>query len=191
MAEPGNPFLQLSDSTFDYQPSGRCWQKSHIINDKLYMWGGEQDKSHLCDPFLLENLNLLTGEWKCQQTTGHPPRAVIGYASAVIENDILFFGGYCPITGQHHNSLFKLNVETHNWLILSPTNSNVGHEYPIMKRECGMARVKIKNVEYLVVVGGCGITTNLTKQPGVVYKAIGNEQICTNEVHYYDILASM
>ena len=43
----------------------------------------------------VEILDLITGNWRQCPTTGNPPLSVDGYASTVIDNNIIYFGGGC------------------------------------------------------------------------------------------------
>ena len=79
------------------------------------MWGGDQpglpavhnneEKKSMCS--VVEVCHLPTGEWVQKPTTGDPPLGVIGYAAAVIRNEIFFFGGWCGHLGCYHNSLYR------------------------------------------------------------------------------------
>ena len=82
------------------------------------MWGGDQEDlprvhdSEEKKKFIscIEVLDLSRGKWWQEPTIGQPPLAVWGYSSAVIGNDIYYYGGYCPHgygDGCHHNSLYR------------------------------------------------------------------------------------
>ena len=88
-----------------------------------------------------------------------PPLGVTEYASAVIDNDIIYFNVWCG----HDNSCY------HNSLHL--TSLCVGHKAmegtdphtgPMMKSECGVIPVKIDGKQYLLVIGGRGPSVNKT-----------------------------
>ena len=85
------------------------------VGDYLYMWGGFQDdlpreydneeKKSFCS--VMEVCHLPTGEWVQKPTTGDPPLGVVGYAAAVIRNEIFFFGGDCGHGYFCYNSLYR------------------------------------------------------------------------------------
>ena len=108
------------------------------------------------------------------------------YASAVIDNNIIYFGGYCGHERCYHNSLTSLCVDTMQWKELSPTNPHTG---PMMKSYCGMIPVKIDGKYYLLVIGGEGPSVNTPQQDTAQYsdKGMLSGYICTNEHHYFDL----
>ena len=133
-------------------------------------------------------MDLDTGKWKQAATTGSPPLGVIGYSSAVIENSILYFGGYCYHGRCYHNSVTRLNIESLEWKELFPTNPHTG---PMIKWSCGMIPVKIDGKNYLLVIGGGGPLINTGHQENAEY----DYQFCwgivyTNEQHYFDLSTS-
>lgn len=147
------------------------------------MWGGYQtdltyehdsEKKQAITSFV-EVCHLLTGKWEQKPTKGKPPLGVWGYASAVIGNDIFFFGGACNHDNCHHNSLHSLNVCTLEWREHFSTSSDYG---PMMKRGASMVEVQLNGEVYLAIVGGCGPLTNnpLDAQ---------NVEEHFNEIHYY------
>ena len=127
-------------------------------------------------------MDLDTGKWKQAATTGNPPLGVIGYSSAVIENSILYFGGYCKHDDCYHNSVIRLSIDSLKWKELFPTNPHTG---PMMKYECGMIPVKIDRKYYLLVIGGSGPLVNTPQQQNAQY--VGGR---TNEQHYFDLSTS-
>ena len=132
-------------------------------------------------------MDLDTGKWKQAATTGNPPLGVIGYSSAVIENSILYFGGYCYHSGCYHNSVTRLNIDSLKWKELFPTNP---HTSPMMKCNCGMIPVKIDRKNYLLVIGGYGPSVNTPQQQNAQYSKRPFGYVCTNEQHYFDLSTS-
>ena len=132
----------------------------------------------------VEILNLITGKWKQCSTTGNPPLSVNGYSSAVIDNNIVYFGGFCGHKGCYHNSLKSLCVDTLTWKELSPTNNHTG---PMMKMIGGMVPVKIDGKNYLLVIGGLGPSVNTLQQGTAQYSTITSGFVRTNEHHYFDV----
>ena len=137
------------------------------------MWGGDQSdlpRVHNSEKkkamsSVVEVLHLPTGRWEQKHTTGDPPLGVIGYAAAVIGNEIFFFGGYCNHLDRNgpcrHNSLYSLNVDTFNWREILPTNRTNPNHGPRMKYDYDMIAVHIGGEDYLVVVGGIPLTNEI------------------------------
>ena len=132
---------------------------SNIVGNHLYVWSGYQsglprshnDESKRKFTSCVEIMDLDTGKWKQAATTGNPPLGVTEYSSAVIENSILYFGGYCNHDVCYHNSVTRLNINSLKWKELFPTNPHTG---PMMKCGCGIIPVKIDGKNYLLVIGG-------------------------------------
>ena len=168
-----------------YEPEGRSRHTSNIVGNHLYVWSGDQDDfpiSHNDEPkrkvtSCVEIMDLDTGKWKQVATTGNPPLGVTRYSSAVIENSILYFGGYCSHGDCYHNSVTCLNIDSFEWKELFPTNPHTG---PMMKSRCGMIPVKIDGKHYLFIVGGYSPSVNTSRKQNGQYG-------CTNEHHYFDI----
>ena len=112
--------LSLSTSlllflVLDYQPVERYGHSTVQVGDYLYMWGGNQpdlprvhnneEKKSMCS--VVEVCHLATGMWEQKPTTGTPPLGVDGYSTAVIRNEIYFFGGLCNHDKCYHNSLYR------------------------------------------------------------------------------------
>ena len=179
----------------EYQPSGRKEHKSHIVGNNLYVWSGTyKDRPQIHDGEAkqiynsrVEILNLTTGNWRQCTTTGNPPLSVAAYASAVLDNNIIYFGGYCGHEGCYHNSVHSLCVDTMHWEELSPTNPHSG---PMMKFACEMIPVKIDGKNYLLIIGGQGPQINTPPQDTAQYSKVGSiGNIHTNEYHYFDLSA--
>ncbi|XP_019855177.1 PREDICTED: kelch domain-containing protein 1-like isoform X2 [Amphimedon queenslandica] len=181
----------MAAKTIDYQPAERWGHSTVKVGDYLYMWGGDQpglpgvhnneEKTSICS--VIEVCHLETGNWEQKPTTGDPPLGVIYYAAAAIGREIFYFGGYCNHDSCCHNSLYSFNVDTFNWKELSPTTS---HHGPIMKAYCDMITIKVNGEDYLVVIGGAGLSPNSApKQPGAKYRVNVYEQC--NEIHFYKL----
>ena len=131
----------------------------------------------------VEIFNLTTGNWRYCTTTGNPPLSTNGFASAVIDNNIIYFGGYCGHEGCYHNSVHSLCVDTMHWKELSPTNSHTG---PMMKMLSKMIPIKIDGKNYLLAIGGQGPPISIPRQDTAQYNKIVTN-FGTNEHHYYDL----
>ncbi|XP_019854864.1 PREDICTED: uncharacterized protein LOC105313566 [Amphimedon queenslandica] len=175
-------------------PTPRYYHNTHIVNDKLYLWGGDQpglpqlhnspEKLKLSS--VVDVIQLPTGEWETVATTGNPPLGIRGYASTVMNQQILFFGGSCNHDDCRHNSLFSLSLVDFKWTKLSPTSMLQG---PMLKAYCGMAGLRINGEDYLLVVGGVGpMANNRPYQTEAEYSDKGLQGfVRTNEHHYYKL----
>ena len=155
------------------------------------MWGGDQpglpevhnSEKKKSMSSVMEVCHLASGRWEQKPTTGTPPLGVVGYAAAAIGNEIFYYGGYCGHDECSHNSLHSFNVVTFNWKELSPTTP---HHGPRMKSYCDMVAVQLDGEDYLVVIGGKGLTSNTPTQAGAQYSRTEHGTKC-NEIHYYKL----
>ena len=176
----------------DYQPNGRSEHTSNVVENNLYIWSGSQkdyprvhnDETKRRYNSRVEILNLATGNWRQCTTTGNPPLGVTGYVSAISDNNIIYFGGFCGHKGCYHNSVTALCIDTLSWKELSPTNPHTG---PIMKCYCGMVAVKIDGKTYLLVIGGQGPSVDIPRQGTAQYIKVVKNNVWTNEQHYFDL----
>lgn len=157
------------------------------------MWGGDQPslpKEHNSEKkkaatSLVEECHITSGTWEQIRTTGNPPLGVIGYATAVIGNEIFYFGGYCNHGDCFHNSLYSFNVKTQNWKELSPTTC---HDHgPMKKGYCGMVVMKLEGEDYLAVIGGSGSSNNNTPTKSTSQYSDRDGYHFCNEIHYYKV----
>ena len=72
----------------------------------------------------VDTLNLLSGGWSSQITTGTPPLGVRGVSCTTIINNIYYFGGYCDHDISYHNSLNCLDTLALQWRELQSTGNN-------------------------------------------------------------------
>ena len=171
-----------------YQPPLRGVHSTVVINDKVYMWGGQQkwlsevhnsvEKKTVTS--FIDVFSVADGVWRTQPTTGTPPLGVCGYACTSIKNSIYFFGGYCGHKGCYHNSLYVLDIVSLRWIEISPTADSDG--LPIKKCASGMISFTSDSV---LVVGGRGLATKIL-QPHSTYVRRHNSEVVTNEQHVYN-----
>lgn len=170
------------------EPAAREDHSTVRIGDYLYTWVGNQGglpqthddeyKRAFCSR--VERFNLNTGQWDYFTTIGNPPLGVYRYTTAVIGNEIFYFGGHCSHGGCFHNSLYSLNVSTFKWTQLSSTHTREScGTCPSMKDCCGMVPLCLDGNYYLAVVGGWGSSHT---QPGAEYRNSFN-----NEVHFFEL----
>src|SRR5688572_16154875 len=159
-----NVFIQLSiiilsfltilvDSEIDGEKFSRFAQASIIINDKLYIIGGQQSRQRGSnDVFYLDltkSFDVQDPQWI--ETLGLPLESAWANAVAVEENGILLYGGYLWNLNSHaletgENSLYMFNTSTEEWTI--PIVSGVP---PIRRR--GM-KIVSDNSNKIYIFGG-------------------------------------
>ena len=179
----------------EYQPSGRAGHRSNRVGNNLYICSGHRkgypqthnDEVKQKYKSRVEIFNLITGNWRHCTTTGNPPLSINGYTSAVINDNIIYFGGYCGHERCYHNSVHSLSVDTLSWKELFPTNQHTG---PMMKLHSRMIPVKIDGKNYLLVIGGQGPLVNTPQQDTAQYseKKMNQGFIRTNEQNYFNLL---
>lgn len=174
-------------------PEGRRSHSAHVISDKLYVWGGyfkSLPKVHW-DPIkerLLSEVqifHLQEGRWQTAMTRGIRPLGVRGHASAVLDDCILYFGGYCGHDDCFHNSLKIMNVNELVWTDLVPQNVE---DCPMEKEDSCMVPLTFDDKKYLLIVGGYGpsSTTNHSQAKNTS-KGFLTKHYRTNEQHYFNI----
>lgn len=184
-AEPGEPMPRSSHSTA-------------FVGGKLLLWGGDQRRlprvhdSTKKREFLsrVDVFHLQTGEWrKHQPTTGPPPLGAAGYALAVIDTDLHYFGGWCGHGDCYHNSIHKLDGSL-QWKALSQTATKSG--WPMLKSHSGMVAFKDKEEHLLFVVGGWGVapTSSLCQRGADYVEGHLTTSVHTNEQHIFSVKKS-
>ena len=185
----------ISFSTGQYKLDGSVCHQTQVIDDNLYLWGGEQPslplvhnndkKRRLTSQALI--FNITSGKWDTKPTKGNPPLGVSAYSCATLNNNIYFFGGYCGHDMCFHNSLNELDTSTLTWTKISPTDD----KRPVIKRSyCGMMLSECGGVHHLLVIRGIGSppSTKLSQAQYIQSPHSGN--IRTNEQNLFNISTS-
>ena len=127
---------------------------------------------------------LKSGKWESHHTRGASHSATSYCASAVIDNDIYYFGGQCSHGKCFYNSVTKFSPSELKWREVR-TNP-IGA--PMKKYSCGMVAFKDGQEKYLFVFGGFGELEEADRQPNALYVESGNARMFrTNEQHILDI----
>ena len=186
----------MCHSTGQYQLGWRYNHTVAVVGEVLYCWGGDQQGlPHVYDSdprsdlkrgytCTVDTLNLLSGSWSCQITTGTPPLGVKGVSCTTNINNIYYFGGYCHHDNcfHFHNSLNCLDTLTLQWRELQSTGNN-----SVNKRGySGMMLMESEDKpQLLLVIGGQIPLSTITlfhhqfqyiKLPGEDDHALTNEQ---------------
>ena len=121
--------------------------------------------------------------WRQLNTTGTPHPGIVGAVCASVADQLYMYGGH---NGKaYEGGLSLLNLQTLTWSQLCQEATNDGG--PMKKDSCG---IFILRGDTLVVIGGYGIPTGPTEQPGATFvQDTRFTDGCgwTNEIHTFNI----
>ena len=128
--------------------------------------------------------SLSTFTWTKTATTGTPPAGVKGYGTAVIGQDMFVFGGRCDGWGKcSHNELYALNTDSKVWRKIPRTDGSME------KCSCGFISYSYQGTDYLLTLGGEGVTRKKpTQQHSLYIPCYGSYY--TNEIHTMEMNSS-
>ena len=178
------------------EPAGRCDHSTAVVDNQLYLWGGDQDgmpnvhDSAKKRQFLssVEVFDVSTGCWEQRTTRGTPPLGVMGYCCVAVMNELHYFGGECGHSGScYHNSVHTLSTSTLQWRMLAPSTTEGGA--PMQKDRCGMVHFTDGEEDLLYVVGGWGHAVPSSPQHGAQYLPVYSS-VRTNEQHIFSLSTS-
>ena len=185
----------MCHSTGQYQLGWRTKHTAAVVGEVLYCWGGDQQGlPHVHDSDLkrgytstVDTLNLLSGSWSSQITTGTPPLGVLGVSCTTNINNIYYFGGWCGHDVCYHNSLNCLDTLTLQWRELQPTGNN-----SVSKRLCsGMMLMESEDEpQQLLIIGGkvpLSAITLFHHQFQYIKLAYDDDRALTNEQNIYNL----
>ena len=185
----------MCHSTGQYQLGWRAKHTAAVVGEVLYCWGGDQqglpqvhdsDLKRRCTS-TVDTLNLLSGSWSSQITTGTPPLGVRGVSCTTNINNIYYFGGYCGHDNCHHNSLNRLDTLTLQWRELQSTGNN-----SVNKRGYGgmMLMESEDEPQQLMIIGGRVLLSAITlfhHQFQYIKLADEDDRALTNEQNIYNL----
>ena len=178
------------------EPVGRHDHSTAIVNNQLYLWGGDQggmprvhDSAEKRQFFSsVEVFDVNTGCWEQRTTRGTPPLGVVGYSCVAVRNELHYFGGWCGHSGDcYHNSVQTLSTSTLHWRMLASSTTEGGA--PMQKYHCGMVHFIDEEEDLLYVVGGIGYPVPSSPQHGAQYQQYGGG-VSTNEQHIFSLSTS-
>ena len=186
----------MCHSTGQYQLGWRYNHTAAVVGEVLYCWGGDQrglPQVHDSDlkrgyTSTVDTLNLLSGSWSSQITTGTPPLGVIGVSCTTNINNIYYFGGFCSHDNCFHNSLNCLNTLTLQWRELQSTGN-----ISVNKRGYGVMILMESEDEpqqLLLVIGGqvpLSAITLFHHQFQYIKLAGEDDHALTNEQNIYNL----
>lgn len=169
-----------------YEPQGRYYHCSVLIEQKLYTYGGHfgaaGTSSH--PPTVVEAFDLTTERWEQLQTSGTPPPGFIGTACAAIGPCLYTFAGHNK--RQFFNTICQLDTRNLTWMKVIAVNPQ---DAPMAKKESAMVSYLGR---ILVTFAGYG-PFPINRQRGVEYVAIpdrDNRQGWCNELCCFDLHSS-
>ena len=185
----------MCHSTGQYQLGWRSEHTAAVVGEVLYCWGGgQQGLPPVHDSDLkrgytstVDTLNLLSGSWSSQITTGTPPLGVIGVSCTTNINNIYYFGGWCGHDNCYHNSLNCLDTLTLQWRELQSTANN-----SVSKRGYGgmMLMESEDEPQQLLIIGGrvpLSAITLFHHQFQYIKLAGEDDDALTNEQNIYNL----
>ena len=185
----------MCHSTGQYQLGWRAQHTTAVVGEVLYCWGGDRlglPRVHDSDlkrgyTSTVDTLNLLSGSWSSQFTTGTPPLGVIGVSCTTNINNIYYFGGWCGHDNCHHNSLNYLDTLTLQWRELQSTANN-----SVSKRGYGgmMLMESEDEPQQLLIIGGRAPLSTITlfhHQFQYIKCAGEDDHALTNEQNIYNL----
>ena len=103
--------------------------------------------------YLVETLDLKTGDWEQHVSTGSPPLGLYASSCTVLGEKIYFFGGYCSHENRYSDSLHTLDPSIFEWNQLAPINPNCS---PMSKAWSEIVGFKDGVTDLLCIFGGLG-----------------------------------
>ena len=178
------------------EPAGRRAHSTAVVDNRLYLWGGDQDgmpKVHDTAEkrqffSSVEVFDVNTGCWEQRTSRGTTPLGVEGYSCVAVRNELHYFGGWCGHNLCYHNSVHTLSTSTLQWKMLAPSTTEGGA--PMQKQHCGMVHFTDGEEDLLYVVGGRGRAVPSSPQHGAQYLPAYSGGVCTNEQHIFSLSTS-
>ena len=173
---PGQP-----PSQHYYEPQGRFWHCSAIVDGKQYTYGGHRGAGGSPPLSMVEILDLVTEKWQQIPTTGETPPGHMNASCAAVGTYLFHFGGRDGY--KYYNTIHCLEISKLTWTATPAVNPR---QAPIPKYGAGM--VVIGNI--LIISGGFGYLPDHPDPdkyvPHPEYEGLGY----TNEVHCFHVDSS-
>eukprot|EP00743_Colponemidia_sp_Colp-15_P003784 GILK01004081.1.p1 GENE.GILK01004081.1~~GILK01004081.1.p1 ORF type:complete len:816 (-),score=109.19 GILK01004081.1:45-2492(-) len=87
-----------------------------VWENTFLLFGGTDEQARQNDIF---EFNIDSGQWSLLEAWGSPPSARSGAKAVVYQENVFFFGGYTKKDGEYFNDLFKYNIRTRNWSVVT------------------------------------------------------------------------
>ena len=164
----------MSETHFS-EPSSRRGHFSTVVENYLYIWGGECDEE--VDVSIVHHYDPNTETWSDKRCEGPPPPGSRYGACASIGHHLYTYGGY-DAAYNDYGTLHGLDTKSWMW-------SQLSSDGPMKKYGCGMITYGCK----ILLFGGRGVPSGPI-QPGAEFVKDTNQSDgsgLTNEVHMFDL----
>ena len=176
MASPPGPFPPEH-----YEPQGRLWHCSAIVDGKQYTYGGYCGAGKTPTLTAVDVFDPETQLWQQTPTSGQPPPGFLWGSCAVNGAHLYHFGGYDG--SNYYNTIHCLNMEDLSWSAATATHTQGA---PMHKSFAGM----LGYANNLVITGGHGVLTELSDPDKFVPHPRYEGQGWTNEIHCFQVDSS-
>lgn len=109
----------------DIVPYKRYGHTAVVYGDKIYIWGGRNDRTSCSVLFCFDTVWHC---WTAPKTDGCIPPARDGHTACVWKNYMYIFGGYCEDSNSYTRRVFRLNLDTMEWSLVKTKKSEQGEE---------------------------------------------------------------
>jgi hypothetical protein len=139
---------QTEDVSQEERSPARAFHESILLNNKKFIWGGQNESLGLHSRLELFSVNMLTGEWNEHNVTppDTPPPSERS-CSATIEDTIYSYGGRISAPMTMCDELYKLSLDEMRWRKVQGKGTK-----PLRLYAAGMCTVNDK----LLLMGGYG-----------------------------------
>nr|XP_023015220.1 kelch domain-containing protein 3-like [Leptinotarsa decemlineata] len=96
----------------DILPYKRYGHTAIVYGDKVYIWGGRNDRESCSTLFCFDTTWHC---WTAPKTTGNPPLARDGHSACLWKNNMIIFGGYEEDSDSFAGSVYSLDLEKMHW----------------------------------------------------------------------------
>ena len=167
-----------------YEPQGRFWHCSAIVDGKQYTYGGHCGAGTSPPfPITVDIFDFVAEKWQQTPTSGEPPPGYCGASCAVIGERLFHFGGVDE-SGRYYNTIHQFDTRVLRWNPVTTTNSL---EAPAAKYNAGM----LSYHDNFVISGGYGYA----QDKRLAGRECVPDPICegmgwTNELHCFHVDSS-
>lgn len=103
----------VEDDDYEFVPYMRYGHTASAIGDKVYVFGGRNDKNGACNKIFC--FDTSTFRWSAPAVSGHIPPARDGHSACVIGKKIYIFGGYVQRSECFSKDVYVLDTTTMTW----------------------------------------------------------------------------
>lgn len=83
-----------------------------VYGDKVYIWGGRNDRASCSTLFCFDTIWHC---WTAPKTTGNIPPARDGHSACIWKNIMIIFGGYEEDSDAFARSVYYLDLDKMHW----------------------------------------------------------------------------